>query len=102
MEDKLLQMKRGVQFVALFQIPRMKLSDKIPQLEVEICNRNQNTNHIELQILVMEILIKIRHQETIVTLKTLAVIPLKVEKNPIREVKIPEDKIMLILHNEVD
>jgi hypothetical protein len=50
----------------------------------------------------MEILIKIRHQETIVTLKTLAVIPLKVEKNPIREVKILEDKIMLILHDEVD
>jgi hypothetical protein len=80
----------------------MKESDKILQMEVEICNRNQNTNHIELQILAMEILIKIRHQETIVTLKTLAVIPLKVEKNPIREVKIREDKIMIILHDEVD
>ena len=95
-------MERGIQFAALFQIPRMKLSDKILQLEVEICNRNQNTNHIELQILAMEILIKIRHQETTVTLKTLEIIPLKVEKKPIREVKIREDKIMLILHDEVD
>jgi hypothetical protein len=80
----------------------MKESDKILQMEVEICNRNQNTNQIEFQRLAMEILIKILPQKTIVTLKTLEIIPLKVEKNPIREVKIPEDKIMLILHNEVD
>jgi hypothetical protein len=80
----------------------MKESDKILQMEVEICNRNQSTNHIELQILVMEILIKILPQKTIVTLKTLEIIPLKAEKNPIQKVKIPEDKIMLILHDEVD
>jgi hypothetical protein len=50
----------------------------------------------------MEILIKIRPQKTAVALKALAVIPLKAEKKPNQEVKIPEDKIMLILHDEVN
>ena len=71
-------------------------------MEVEILNRIQNKKKIEFQRIEMEILIKIRPQKTIVAWKTLAVISLKAEKNPIQEVKMPEDKIMLILHDEVN
>ncbi len=80
----------------------MKVSDQMLQMEVEICNRIENTNQIEFQKLEIEIRTKICPQKTIVALKTLTVIPLKAEKKPIQEVKIPEDKIILILHDEVN